>query len=225
MSRLIVILCLLSACAAPQRAEDTPSSYAHGTFTGTPTAPRVTRLPPGAPRPRVGGVDPKPFDPYAGIERDHDPRILPPTREPGIWASTPGDPLTKSPSKTLFGLPLPDHDDDEVKKTRRICARTMGTSARHGGFDPMIARLSEQERRCLAAKLFHVCSERLLSELENAGVIITLPIQAHVIAEALRKLEPQALDLKRRECPAKLPPGVEVLVHDIEIQWGKDLRE
>lgn len=217
MSRIAIVSFLFFGCTAPQG----PRTYEDGAFPSVRPAPSVTRLPPGAPRPRLGGVQPEPFDPYAGVPRSADKRELPPTREPGIWAAGLTDPADKMPSKTILEVPLPEADDSEARKIRRVCARTMNLAIRLGEFEAFTKRLSEQDRRCLAARLYHHCASELLADFERTASTLPPTIPVHVIMGAMRAAEPVALDFLRRECDSRNRTSreVDVLAHDVAQAW------
>lgn len=182
---------------------------------GTPTARPVARVRPGVGAPIVGQ------HPAAITQHSPQPqRVLPPTREPGIWAST--DPLATMSATTLLDVPLPDPDDPEAKKIRRFCARSMGFATKTGEFEPAVAQLSVPERRCLAARLYFRCVNELLADFEKTAEALALTVIEHVYVEAMRKTEPIALDFVRRECRS-VTPAVEVLAHDIGRAWIKDV--
>lgn len=107
------------------------------------------------------------------IERGRDRRVLPPTREPGIWMSD-GDPKAvigwdDNPVRLLgVEVPFPAErvgrigDKDEPG---RSCAWFMTKAA---GFPPIpLAGLSEKEHKCLAARLYQHCFESDLADFED----------------------------------------------------------
>jgi hypothetical protein len=209
----LVPLLLLMACAP-----SAPNAYERGT---------LSRHPAPAQRPGVGAPAYDPRSPGARPEPGPRPtRILPQTPEsrrgPGLWATR--DPLADMPARTLFGVPLPDPGDAEAKKIRAFCARSVALASRHGEHDAAVSRLVEQERRCLAARLYHMCASELLGDFEKTAADAELGVIEHVAVEAMRKTEPVALDFVRRECRPSMP-SVEVLAHDIGAAWRKDVLE
>jgi hypothetical protein len=154
----IVALLLLAGCAS-----STPSTYERGTFAAPP--PAAVRPGVGAPvvgQPRAGAPE-YPRSPYS--------RELPPTREPGIWASeTASIADTAEEGFLLFtkfspipGLPLDATDFEKLQGG--ICGAHSGLAIllSAGGidvYDGVIRQLEKwplDERQCVLARLFHNC--------------------------------------------------------------------
>lgn len=153
------ILCLfLAACASPA-----PTTYSQGAYRPAPPAFNpVTDAPitigqPGYARPGVQ-VEPGPKP----------TRLLPETpatrREPGIWASDAPSPSASDDGKPVplvLGVRLPYwlmQDEPDDREHTRWCAARTDALLRKVMTPAEIAALSEQETRCLAMRMYNLCS-------------------------------------------------------------------
>lgn len=159
----LAMLALMS-CAGPSNSGTT---YERGTFTAPP---------PAAVRPGVGApVVGQPGTP-AGYPRGTDARVLPPTREPGVWSAgepravmdedVPEDPI-------LLGVRLPFSPEAKTAREKaptRECAYLMGLAVTMRRQSDLVSYLTEENQKCLAAQLYLACAageERKLHGGEN----------------------------------------------------------
>jgi hypothetical protein len=154
MHRWLCLAVILAGCASGP-----PEQYHRGTFTPPPPAPV---------RPGVGlpTYDPhvKPLPPQP---QPKPKRLLPPTREPGIWASdapeSPPDPLDDGePAPLVLGIRLPYPDEPsslmERENVRWCAARSRGAL---GLALPQDIVLTDKERMCLAMRMYALCATRV----------------------------------------------------------------
>jgi hypothetical protein len=123
-----------------------------------PSYPGATYTPPGTglPGERVPG-------PQRGeVPRSPNKRVLPATKEPGLWAAD-GAPRASSPPQ-LFDveLPYPDGaDTPEEQATTDVCASTLTRAARSADELYYAVNLPEPVRRCFAARAYEHCAGSL----------------------------------------------------------------
>jgi hypothetical protein len=146
LNLLLLILSLLTACAANQSAFPAPRPPS---FSPTMDAP-ITVGQPG----HVGPMVLPPRSPHT--------RVLPQTPEtmkaPGIWASD--EPLGIV-APEIFGLPMPlptsAPNDPRLDALARRCASSMDATAREVGVSPIPDGVSVDVRMCLAMHLYNYC--------------------------------------------------------------------
>jgi hypothetical protein len=107
------------------------------------------------------------------VPRGTDRRVLPPTREPGIWAS---DGPTKASAEDE-----PPHDDgdewfarlepDEMPTTPR-CRRELAGAVIRLGKQSQREQLPKTPRSCLTARLYLHCANRELAALQKYGHVL-----------------------------------------------------
>jgi hypothetical protein len=171
--RLIPLLLLLLSGAAfaqgvpvPPRP---PMPPAYSPTTAVPVAPGYG-VPPSSPAPR-------------GTDR----RVLPPTREPGIWASD--RPLGPDgyPLPVILGYELPIPPDAVTPIEREapsMCARMMTDAAKAIHPDRLKA-IRPDALKCLAARLYDVCASHTHQEMLRAEREFRLV--DHAMAQAFKK--------------------------------------
>lgn len=137
-----------------------------------PRVPRPSHLPAGAGASPLG----QPWQqPGVQVERSPNRRILPPTPEPGLWAS---DAVEASrPTKyndmpaMLSGVRLPAPKGESTDATRR-CAATMNNALWGARLHEAMARLDSNVRTCIAARLFEYCAIRRAFKLHKKLVTV-----------------------------------------------------
>jgi hypothetical protein len=151
--RLPLLLLALAACAGP----NSPSQLHKGTV----TAPPPPQLRPGHGAPVVG---------QPGHERPRLPpsphkRVLPPSREPGIWASGAS---SGAPAPTILSVPLtlPDGKTQEDWAPTISCAQRMSLAATRALGAGAEARLG-RARACVAAMAQRECLRRVEERLRE----------------------------------------------------------
>jgi hypothetical protein len=187
-----------------------------------PTLERGTfvRPPPVPTRPGVGAPAVGQPGPHArGVPRSPDKRVLPPTREPGIWASDrPFDPFERM---RVFGILVPMHPEDptdEQLKPLLTCAEVLRIRAQKLGLTDAIWKLPGRSRLCLAARLYDFCIktdfERVVDEgIRNEG--LTLPLYGPFI----RNLSRKAGIFHESHCGPEAPDDAAALAGQIEATW------
>ena len=96
------------------------------------------------------------------VPRSPNKRLLPATKEAGLWAAD-GAPATKRPPLILDVL-MPtalESTDERGLRLAQQCAAKVEAMLRHDPhFDPAALHLPFDERKCLAARLYVICAER-----------------------------------------------------------------
>jgi len=204
--RYLLCMLLLASCATAHH-----TTYHQSAFPGAAEFSAAEDAPHNMGQPGyVGEPEKVPQSPHK--------RRLPTSSEQRVYAGDAPSSTNGVPSRTLLGVPLPEAEDDEARKFRAICATSMGMAAKRGEYANLVSALSENERRCLAARLYNKCVDDLLSEFERIAEVVAPGIPEHVVMDAMRKAEPITVDFVRAECrsPSK---DVDVLAHDIGLAW------
>lgn len=142
------------------------------------------------------------------IERGRDRRVLPPTREPGIWASDEpraGDTEPVPADPILFGVRLPfapEAQTDLGRLPTRLCAFNMGRALSASSDFAQARRLNDFEKACLAAKLYAFCAATNLSDYK--GHVKETGKMDEVVLNRLRNVDRIAKQFETTKCE-KLP--------------------
>jgi hypothetical protein len=159
MRATIVLALALAACATgPERSEFHQGAMRPPpppAFSPTTDAPHTVGQPGHVPGVRVAPQpQPKPK------------RLLPPTREPGIWATNAPDAPSLSddgkPAPLILGERLPYtnlQDEPEERDHTRECAAKADRALRAELAPEQITGLTPEERACLAAKAATLCAK------------------------------------------------------------------
>jgi hypothetical protein len=160
MRATIILTLAIAACAtAPERSELRQGAFrpAPPAFNPTTDAQHTVGQPGYLPEPRV---TPQP--------QPHPERLLPPTKEPGIWATRqPPEQLPgwRDREPTVLGVRLPypvlerDLLESDMLQTRR-CAAVAGAVLGFLMTKIDVSALSVSERACLAARMYFFCTAR-----------------------------------------------------------------
>lgn len=157
-----LLLLFLAACASP---EPTRREFHDGPMV-RPAPAFVTpgHTPAGAGLPEYVPGSPAP------VSRGTDRRVLPPTKEPGVWASDSKVPRTPHAFRMFFGVEFPLAPEEFVPYGDQLtngCAGSARTVSQTGGLVDRIYRLSDGLRRCLAARIYARCAARQVAEHEK----------------------------------------------------------
>lgn len=160
--RSLLFVVLIAACSSP-----TPSRYGQ-MAPGMSPPPRAPVFNPVTDAPITTGQPG-----YAGEPRNYprgtDKRVLPPAKEPGIWAAKPSydDPLVLD-----WNIPLPEKDEEAAERIKR-CTDTMkgGTAKilyphRVAEFD----KINIRWRECWPYAAVELCLRRLLDTANHAAI-------------------------------------------------------
>jgi hypothetical protein len=155
-----LLMLFLAACAAPQHRElrDGPMPTRAPVFVAPGYTPAGAGLP--------GEYMPGPPEP--AVERSPHKRVLPPTKEPGIWAadrpaSPPTEPDGWRVDPVILGVLIPYPPRlmaEEHKEPMQRCGYMSQRAITSVATTAQLAALSLDERRCLAAKLYLFCMTR-----------------------------------------------------------------
>lgn len=166
----VSVVLLLSACAtAPVGA------YNQAVMPSPVVAPPITYVSPpggipGATPAGTGLGEPRSPD-WNGREVPRSPnkRILPATKEPGLWAADTVK-ATANDAPTLYGVAIPYPDNAVTTEDRAAvgaCVGTMNDAARETQQTAVIAAYPEDVRRCLAAHAYYHCASEMYSFWEK----------------------------------------------------------
>lgn len=163
MKRLLLLVAALTGCATSA----VPSSYHQAVRPAVPQ-PLIQQQPPSYPgqthTPAGTGLY-RPESGPAKVERSPNQRVLPATREPGVWAAD-GDPALMAGQ--IYGwdvlgvrMPVPENCDRREKWIwSQACANRLRNTV-NGAPDLLrrVTGLAKSERECLLAALFYSCLE------------------------------------------------------------------
>lgn len=92
------------------------------------------------------------------VPRGTDRRVLPPTREPGIWASD-GDLAKVIPTPVMLGfnVPVPVEDGKPDYLLANACAKKIDEMFQEPALKAPTKQLSDEERECLVAQFYEMC--------------------------------------------------------------------
>jgi hypothetical protein len=173
MTRLLVVLAVsfLSACAASG-----PTSYRQAAapmpapgpliVQQPPTYPGATYAPVGAGLPEVG----QPGRQGASVPRSPDKRILPPTKEPAVYAADGAPRAVSAPGLGVTVLGVGFDLGLELKPARAAheCAKAVNDASDSTiHWSKHTRRFSEEATRCIAARALLRCSKIVRDELQN----------------------------------------------------------
>lgn len=205
MRTLLTLLALAIAACAPS------PEYHRGT---------LARPPPAQARPGVGAptYDPhtKPLPPQP---QPKPTRMLPPTREPGIWASN--DPEQRhggTPRLLEIDLPqIPNLRTDEIFEHALLTSGCIQTINDRLDFLSLMApslELLPEPRRCLAARLYDLCVRRKVDDAvrSRAGTDAVLP-------RALARTAQDAAEFREKACGSKAMPDADRITGAVERTW------
>lgn len=160
-------ICLLISCVS-----SAPTQYAQG----IPTAPPAPSFNPAWDAPHTVG-QPGYVGPVENLPRSPYTRTLPQTpatrREAGLWS---GDTQASSPMAPNdpvvldVRLPFSPHASSEVEEApTRLCAGTLRAALAKAGVADIIRSKAQPLRRCLVAKAYKHCSEKLSALAPHAA--------------------------------------------------------
>lgn len=193
-----------------------PTQYAQG----VPVAPRAPVFSPTLDAPITVG-QPGYVGPAESLPRSPHHRVLPPTREPGLWAGDRSVPTVATEDFQLVldvALPLPD-PVERPEDLVHVAACRVDILKRLDAFGMMNAAkaLVRPERRCLVARLYDVCASGYLADLarkEAAGEAF-VPL-ARRTYEAVSKV---AKRFRKEECPFESNPRINAIALPVERRW------
>lgn len=118
-----------------------------------PSYPGATYTPTGTGLPAMG----QPGSQRPAVERSPNKRVLPPTKEPGLWAAD-GAPRAGEEPGTIFGAPvqLPEHPPLGATAVRGVCAYDMARAAGAARMK-LILSFPDAVRACMAASAYFQC--------------------------------------------------------------------
>jgi len=180
---------------------------------GTPAAPVYT--------PNGAGL----YDPTRGtqqptVPRSPNKRVLPATKEAGLWAAD-GAP-TASARELLFGVDIPDPAGSAVLvDASRACVDTVAHAARAVGADKDAMLFPPRVRSCMAAWAYFMCAK-------HRAVVPRPPLPRGVDvteeeferATAVGRLAMHAMKLSRDECRDVVRTKEQMDILDaVDAQW------
>jgi hypothetical protein len=209
----LTVAVIVAGCATTQEA---PEAYAWAPV--RPPAVPGTGLPTRGQPGQVGPeAEPLPRSPHK--------RLLPPTREPGLWAGdAPRASAEAEPTPALVGVLLPyppeAHTVEEREPTMR-CAQSLYDAARAVDMVAPLRKLSERQRRCVVAQLYSACAGSLLAEVE----FLRREAREFDAAElrTLKAMKEAAAKFAQAEC-AGVPwdYGASDIISNVTSEWAKE---
>lgn len=145
MLRLFPLL-LLPACAGGTQYER-----------GTPTRPAPAPTMPGAGAPVVG--QPGTFRPP--LPRSPHQRVLPPSKEPGLWSGDGPRAALDLPELLGVSLPVPEESWFTVKDAAEDCERGLQRAIAAKGLASVAPSLPRELQTCLPLALYNLCASTL----------------------------------------------------------------
>lgn len=162
--------------------------------------------------------------PVENLPHGTDRRVLPPTKEPGIWASDSELKAVSSAGPAIFDvlLPLPPRASDREIENVARCARGMTRflNERPGAVD--ILALTLEERACLAARLYQHCVESAWDRFRREVKAGTMPQDGGLI-RFLKRLGEPADAFARKMCSQPLTPRVDAWREEAASRWTSGL--
>jgi hypothetical protein len=146
MNRLLPLI-ILTACSTAAPAEYRQGAPMAPAFSPTLDAPITTGQPGYVGEPALA-----PRSPYT--------RVLPPTKEPGLWAAeAPQASSSVIPDARLLGVALPFIQDGERVETATtlICAEKWRRALAASDVAEKVSAMRERQRRCMVAMMFRWC--------------------------------------------------------------------
>lgn len=205
----ILLLLLLSGCV-----QGVPMPPRAPSFSPTLDAP-ITVGQPGY----IGSPEERP--------RGTDKRVLPPTREPGIWASD-GELKGSGEIETpvILGINIPVPVDDGGKPDYRFanqCAELTHETFKDPTLKTPAQRLRYEERECLAARIYDMCVGYMNRDIKNNEQAL-LSQGAQALVAALKKSGSTTLLVARsylsEKChPRTNTPVVDSLFKEVLKRW------
>lgn len=196
--RLLTLVVLVSCSLAHAQAMRPPPASAPGPaiiIQQPPTYPGATYTPTGTGLPTMG----QPGTQRPAVERSPNKRVLPPTKEPGLWAAD-GAPVAAA-RHHLWGveIPLPEGAMAHlVEREAWHCANGMDGVAKGIRKVAFIDTLPEDVRRCMVARAQYHCAF-------ETGLLVQTRVTRGSTSdtarlEALAALEAHALALRAKWC-------------------------
>lgn len=153
----LAMLCLMGCATSEER-----GTLARGTMTSPP---------PAAARPGVGApVVGQPAPHADAVPRSPHARVLPETpetrRHPGIWATT--VPLD-GPVVQRVRLPYPPNATSDLEREATDkCATGLNDTIRKFALEPEYAKLTTEEKDCVVAQLYYLCTTGMMNDHRRA---------------------------------------------------------
>lgn len=146
------------------------------------------------------------------VERGRDRRVLPPTREPGIWASDSGSKAKPKPA-VILGVVVPEPTDAHAPGyTSGYCADVYNDIIDQNDLRSRSETLPLAVRRCMAAKLYDHCISSLLTQYARKNKTGEL---VHAYLEELKRHKRTTSDFVEKACIDKTPwPSDATYIHD-----------
>lgn len=104
------------------------------------------------------------------VQRGTDTRVLPPTKEPGIWASDRPKVSGELETPVMLGIniPVPVDDDDKPDYwVANMCAQTVYTTFLDATLKLPAQKLRYEERECLVGRLYEACVNSITRDYKH----------------------------------------------------------
>lgn len=169
-----------------------PPVMTPGYFPGSTGNPVHT--PTGAGLPTTG----QPGTQGADVPRSPNKRVLPPTKEPGLWAADGAPKATREGSTDVFGvtIPYPDNAGEAEKRAVDTCSNTIMDAAYAAKRSDYLSSLPLNVRQCLAFSAYEHCA-RSMRDVFPPNIRIQL---SEEVRRLLSDILTHASDLATRYC-------------------------
>lgn len=174
---------------------------------------------PGATPAGAGIVVPTPEGGEQVVPRSPNKRILPATKEPGLWAADGAPMASGGDAPSLFGVALPEPTGAAMLvEASRACVSTVEAAAKSIGADKGVAVYPPLVRKCMAAWAYLMCAKhRHEAMLPSPGADDKIDYEK---ANAVSRLVMHALQIERAACRDVTRTEEQMDVLDaIDAQW------
>lgn len=212
MTKLLLLLLAFLIPTTANAQAMRPAPAASGPLITQPPPPGQPTYTPAGAGASHGGL----ATPAAAVPRSPNKRLLPPTKEAGIWAADGAPSASAATMPPIFGiaLGLPEAVTPSAKQWSNFCAATLGDTAKSTGTEALFASVHAQLRRCLASRAYLACAFDV-ADLSGANAPDAQTAKAMVAhGKAL-----VAFNCREGQADPKNEPPYRAMVE----QWRKDL--
>ena len=154
-------------------------------------------------------------------------RMLPPMKEPGLWAADEVKASTEDrPAPDIAGIPLP-----QPSAVARKCANVANKALQEAKNAALLAQLQEADRRCVAAQMFLYCAESAATQRPDVDYLPKLQrmdaadLERERLAKKYKDDVAQGKKFAYESCrEAPWTPAMYSLLQGIKRPWPLQLR-
>lgn len=218
MKSYLIAFLFLTACASqePERREF---------HDGPMVRPAPAFVTPGA-TPAGAGLPEYVPGTAAPVSRGTDRRVLPPTREPGVWASDKPKISGEIATPVMLGINIPIPVDDNGKPDYLFanqCAEATDTMFKESTLKAPAQRLRYEERECLTARIYDMCIGYMNRDRKNNEQLLLVQ-GAERVVEAMKRSGIATAIVARgylsEKChPKTNSPAVDAIFKEVLTRW------